>query len=134
MATWDYFMAALGPVLQDVRTDHPGTPLRLVRATEPDLHAWIWMPDGSGIGLSAQIVEGSDEEAFTEAVAALAETVQEAVIECVSMRNGSSTWPPCPAHPDRHPLVVAVHGHAVMWDCPNTERPVAPLGKLRKAG
>lgn len=130
-AGWERFEEVLRPVLTDVLADHPDHPVRVVRSSDPDLHAVLWVPDGSGVGLSVLLREDADARELAEAVADLAGTVQEAVIECVSMRGGSSTWPECPLHPGSHPLAIGVRGEVVTWDCPSAEVPIAPVGRLR---
>ncbi len=83
----------------------------------------MWSADGSGSGLS---VRRAVEPA--ERVANAADQVQEWVIEDQLWNSGRTNWPPCPNHPDNHPLQATVVESHAMWTCP-TDRSVArPIG------
>jgi hypothetical protein len=79
----------------------------------------------SGIGATGIWVDGSVPE--FERVAMVADQLQDIAIED---RWVPTNWPPCPHHPDRHPLVVSIHEREAVWICPVNEPPVAPIGRL----
>ena len=119
---------ALGPVLRDIRAT--GVPEPEVRdedwADDPELAtAMLYSADGSGAGVR---VDRSEPEPHR--IAMMADQVQEWVIEEL-WPTAPTNWPPCPDHPDTHPLTAKVaHGYA-MWTCPADDSTVVAVGSLR---
>lgn len=62
-------------------------------------------------------------------VTSAADQVQEVVIEGQLWELGQTTWPPCPAHPARHPLQAAVVDSLAFWVCPADRSVVATIGE-----
>ena len=80
--------------------------------------------DGSATGLAV------DRYApVADRVASAADQVQEVVIEGQLWELGQTTWPPCPAHPARHPLQAAVVDSLAFWVCPADRSVVATIGE-----
>jgi hypothetical protein len=83
----------------------------------------MWGADGSGSGLSVRRTDASAER-----VADAADQVQEWVIEDQLRTSGRTNWPPCPSHPDNHPLQATVVESYAMWTCPADDSVVRPVG------
>ncbi|GAA2757223.1 hypothetical protein [Actinopolymorpha rutila] len=81
--------------------------------------------DPNGISATGISVDGSAPE--FERIAAVADQIQEIAIEG---RWAPTNWPPCPHHPDRHPLVVSTRDRQAVWVCPADEALIAPIGRL----
>jgi len=87
--------------------------------------AMMWSVDGSGSGLSVQRAASLEDR-----IAQAADQVQEWAIEDQLWGSGRSTnWPPCPNHPETHPLQANVVGSKPMWVCPADLSVVAPIGE-----
>ena len=119
---------ALGPVLRDIRAT--GVPEPEVRdedwADDPEL-ATAMLCDARG-GCTGVRVDRSEPEPHR--IAMMADQVQEWVIEEL-WPTAPTNWPPCPDHPDTHPLTAKVaHGDA-MWTCPADGSTVVAVGSLR---
>ena len=117
---------ALEPILRDVSAT---TDVRLTigngdRSDEHGPSAWIAMSDGS-----ATMVRINLADTVAERVAAVADQVQEIVIEELWAR--ASNWPICPAHRSTHPLQVAMTPAGPSWTCPTDRAAVAAVGDLR---
>ena len=63
-------------------------------------------------------------------VASVADQVQDFASEVLALVTGNSTWPPCPQHPDRHPLEARVVAGDAVWRCPVGGAVAAPVGHL----
>lgn len=114
-ATRTLFEAALRPVLDDLEREHPGL-LRVEREPqESDLQAMLWEADGSGTGI--YLGDGWASEA--EAVAELADQVQEAAIEALWSATGKGAWPACAEHPNGPPLFPGLHDGRASWFLPD---------------
>ncbi|MGH3117926.1 MAG: hypothetical protein ACRDWY_07370 [Actinomycetes bacterium] len=117
------FRAAIAPVLADLDHDRPG----LLRVDETplddDCHAWL--RDGSGFGTGVYL---SDALSPDEAVAEVADVVQEAAIEALH-----GAWPSCPRHPDSHPLTAAMSRGEASWLCGRDGSFIAKIGQLARA-
>lgn len=85
----------------------------------------VWMPNGSGTG-----VRINDAGSELEQLADLSDQVHEAVVEGRWSEGLSTSWPPCPSHPDRHPLNITIAGTAVVWACPSSGQVLCPVGQL----
>ncbi|RYB90951.1 hypothetical protein EUA93_18610 [Nocardioides oleivorans] len=118
---------SIGPVLRDLA--HAG--LVAPRFADDDwagaddrASCMMWGADGSGSGLA--VARGA---ALAERVADAADQVQEWVIEDQLWGSGRTNWPPCPSHPDNHPLQAAVVGAGAVWTCPADRSVVRPVGE-----
>jgi hypothetical protein len=63
-----------------------------------------------------------------EQLAEVADHVQEWEITELAAAGRPTNWPPCPAHPDNHPLSAAVRDSTAVWVCPTDGRAVRPIG------
>jgi hypothetical protein len=87
--------------------------------------AILWAADGSGAGVRIDL-----ELPTAEALAHLADQVQEWLIEEFGRTLQPTDWPPCDDHPTSHPLTAtAVQGMAV-WKCPKDGTTAKPIGTL----
>ena len=89
--------------------------------------AMVWDTDGTGAGFHTDL-----EASPRERIAQVADQVQEFVIEARSAAGLPSNWPPCPVHPDRHPLAPTA-SEPPSWTCPTTKTTVAPIGEFGSA-
>ena len=118
---------ALEPVLRDVVAT---TEVRLTMgdASATDLdgsRAWITSPDGSATMIRIDLTS-----TMAERIAAVAEQVQEIVVEELAAVRASN-WPMCPSHRSTHPLMSAVTPAGPAWTCPINGAEVAAVGDLR---
>lgn len=103
------------PVVDDTEwQDHPGT-----------ASCWLRGPDGTGTGVWVQT-----GQPFPAQVLALAGQVQEWAVEALWALNRPASWPACPYHPDRHPLVAREDGELAVWSCPVLDESVRTIGAL----
>jgi hypothetical protein len=63
-------------------------------------------------------------------VVAVADQIQEIVIEALWGQGRSTTWPECPSHPGSHPLQAASQSGAPTWVCPASGRGWSAIGAL----
>lgn len=117
---------ALEPVLRDVSatTDVSLTVGASDQADEHGPYVWIGTSDGG-----ATMVRINATDTVAERVAAVADQVQEIVIEELWTR--ASNWPMCPAHRSTHPLQVGMTPAGPWWTCPTDRAAVAAVGDLR---
>ena len=118
---------ALVPVVSDIRAC--GVPEPAVVDGDwsddaMDATAFMNSADGSLIGLRVR-VDGTPMEQIVE----VAEQVQEWVIEEL-WPAAATNWPPCPHHPETHPLSAAVRDGAAVWACPTDATAFATIGGL----
>ncbi len=120
---------ALQPVLRDLRAGGPQPP----RIGDQDwagqegvASACLSSADGPG-GTGVSVVLGAP---FPEQLAHVADQVHDWAVEEL-WGTASTSWPPCPEHPDRHPLVVRRAGDGVTWACPTSGTAVCRVGELR---
>jgi hypothetical protein len=117
---------SLVPVLRDVRTS---------RMPEPDVRDgdWIeepgftsaWLCDaGNRIGIRLRVAASEAER-----IAEVADQVQDWVIDEL-MGTSATNWPPCPTHPESHPLEVSTREHVAVWICPVDRTPISQIGAL----
>jgi hypothetical protein len=119
---------ALAPVLCDVAA----TTAVVLEVTEA-------RDDLSGDGRSARLVsphiasmgvwfvEGMSSD---EAVAEVAGIVQEVVIKELWRSDLPVSWPPCPLHPNAHPLEAGVVAGRSVWRCPKSSAEIVEIGSL----
>ena len=107
------------PTIEDFTPPEP-TP------NDPEWNGIARDSSGSGTGLYC-----SDEGEAQEAAAEMADVLQEAAIEGLWRLGTATNWPPCPEHPDRHPLEPVLREGTAAWACPKTGTLAAPLGELR---
>ena len=117
---------AVAPVLADVARTRPEAAFRLQCLGSVDRLVWaLREPDGSATGL--QLCE---QPGTPDAVADLAEQVQEVVQEASPRLGLSSAWPRCLEHPTTHPAVAVVRGSTAVWECPRGGGRAVPVGDL----
>ena len=118
---------ALAPVLRDlarvgiapVRIDGAGW------TGDPERpSAMLWSSDGSAMGVA--VVRASTE---AERIACAADMVQEWAIEEL-WGHRSTNWPPCPRHPETHPMSATRRDDVALWICPVDRKPIAAIGSL----
>jgi hypothetical protein len=91
--------------------------------------------DGAGVYLaddSDHLLVWCDLESLERrpiALAAVADVIQDWILEELPSRQLPAVWPACPAHP-QHPLVAQVIGETAMWVCPETREGKATIGAL----
>lgn len=122
----DLLTTAMAPVLADLQAT--GVPLPQVADTEwtdddAATSAMLWSPQG-GSGIWIRLTDGEADR-----IAHAAEQVQEWAIEEL-WASSATNWPPCPKHPDTHPLAPAVHDGVATWACPKTGDPFVAIGTL----
>ena len=78
-------------------------------------------------GFTATGISVDESVPAFERVAGVTDQIQEIAIEG---RWAPTNWPPCPHHPDRHPLIVSTRDQQAVWLCPVGEVLVAPIGRL----
>jgi hypothetical protein len=73
---------------------------------------------------------GHHDDRPAEELARLADLVHQWVVEELPSHHRPTNWPPCPLHPDTHPLEVGLVQDDVVWLCPSTGRAQARVGGL----
>jgi hypothetical protein len=117
--------AALEPVLRD---------LAIPTGVLPDLRdepwagartasAMLYAADGSGAGISIDL-----DETRAAQVAVLADQVQDWAVEALWSLRRPTNWPPCPRHPDSHPLAATVSNGRAVWSCPADKTEISVIG------
>ena len=125
--------ASLDPVLHDLRLTNGPVPKLSESPVLDEVDdfgdvqiAGVWL-GGQGGGRTGVTVMTSSDEAYR--IYRVADQVQDWAIE--ELWPGSPTnWPPCPTHPDSHPLVAEMLGEAAVWMCPRDATAIAPIGQL----
>lgn len=87
--------------------------------------AFLYAADGSGMGIWIHLGQPASTQ-----VAALAEQVQEWAVEALWLLGRSTSWPPCPQHPDSHPLAAVERAGRAVWVCPATATEAGEIGTL----
>lgn len=118
---------AMEPVLRDVRAS--GVPSPEVReedwADDPLREtAYLCSADGSMSGIAVELGLGEVDQ-----IVGVTDQVQDWVIEELQ-GSGATNWPPCPNHPDSHPLHSDNLDGVAMWTCPTDGTPCWPVGSL----
>jgi hypothetical protein len=123
----DVLMQSLEPVLRDIRAS--GMPEPEVRdgdwLDDPQFSsAWLCSSDGSAVGVRVMWAA-----AEADRVVEVADQVQEWLVHEL-IGTSATNWPPCPNHPDNHPLMAWTRGRIAMWICPSDGTQFSPLGSL----
>lgn len=121
---------ALAPVLRDV--ERAGLIAPLVDDTDWIGHAdyvsammWDRTRD-SATGVSVPRHAG-----LVTRVVVAADQVQDWVIESQLWGSAPTNWPPCPVHPDTHPLrALLARDLTAVWTCPHDDATIAPIGEV----
>ncbi|MGC4865748.1 hypothetical protein ACLQ3B_09980 [Micromonospora sp. DT53] len=120
--------AALEPILSDL--GKPG-------GVQPDLRdepwrddpqtasAFLYASDGSGHGIAIDL----GLPAVTQIVT-LADQVQDWAVEALWSLGRATNWPPCPQHPESHPLTAVVRADRAVWACPTVGTEISAIGTL----
>ena len=123
--------ATLAPLLRDLEAAHIPSPRIQPSEWNPGSpSAMLYGEDGSGWGISLQADAPRPEQ-----LAQLADQVQEWAVEVLWSTGRSAAWPPCPEHPDSHPLQPQVADEftdeaAAVWRCPKSGHVIAAIGGL----
>lgn len=48
-------------------------------------------------------------------------------IQTILMESGQTMIPPCPRHPNQHPMESALSDRTAVWRCPSTREVVRPV-------
>jgi hypothetical protein len=118
---------ALKPVLRDLKST--GAPLPEVReedwAADPAREvAYLVSQDGSMSGIAVEL-----NAAEVDRTVWVTDQVQDWVIE--ELQGTTTTnWPPCPNHPETHPLRCAARGADARWVCPHDGTTFQHVGLL----
>ncbi|GAA3935828.1 hypothetical protein [Actinoplanes auranticolor] len=120
--------AALAPILTDL--GRPEGVLPEIRDKEwNDLpataSAYLFAQDGSGQGISVAL-----GQPFHHQVAELADRVQDWAVEALWSLGRPTNWPPCPRHPQSHPLAAVESQERAVWRCPADNVEIAAIGGL----
>ena len=89
----------------------------------------MWAADGSRSGFAVRRAAP-----LAERVAQAADQVQEWAIEGQLWGSAPTNWPPCPHHPETHPLAPSAAGSVAVWVCPADQVVVTPIGGTSSAG
>lgn len=125
---------AIEPVLRDLRAygivpDQLDDEAWTEDPHRPSLTIW-----GTGHGHGVSVGDGDSP---ARRVAEAADRVQEWAIDEL-WGTGPAAWPPCPLHPNTHPLWVRVDGQGAgeraVWACPAESVAVAAVGTLSASG
>ena len=119
---------------------HEAWPLvreELAAVHSTDLRLASMAPGGGGVLCASVELDGQEwlflsvpaEANLADRVAALADQVQDFVVEDLPRQNRSTAWPECPDHPNRHPLGAGVEGDHAVWRCPTTGSVVREIGR-----
>ena len=125
---------AMEPVLRDLRAYgiEPGQVIEEDWTEDPDRPALVIWGVEHGCGVA---VDRTDAPAGR--VAEAADRVQGWAIDEL-WGTGPAAWPPCPLHPNTHPLWVRVEGAGdaarAVWQCPADSVAVAAVGALAPVG
>lgn len=118
---------SMEPILRDLR----GAGIAAPRIEDddwtgdPDVPSvMLWSPDGSGTRVSV-----SRSAPPFERIAAVADQVQEWAIEEL-WGHASTSWPPCPQHPNTHPMQATTRDDVAVWVCPADQTIASPIGAL----
>jgi hypothetical protein len=87
-----------------------------------EVYGWAHGADGSGIGIWFP-----DDSAWPDIVVAVADVIQEAIIE--GAEHWGIAFPQCPAHPN-HPMNAEVVAGVASWMCPRGEGAPMTIGTL----
>ena len=122
---------ALEPILRDIATLRAPAPMLRDENWTNDpttAAARAWSLDGTGTGIYVSLNAPEPER-----IAAIAEQVQEWIIE-QQWGTSASNWPPCPTHPDTHPLQVRMHDDRATWTCPTDGTSFWRVGSIPRPG
>ena len=119
--------AAFLPVITDLRTT--GAPVPEIADEDwtddpTQASAMLRSPDGSASGVRMRL-----SAAESDRIAEIADQVQEWAIEEL-WGDADTNWPPCPQHPDTHPLTASSSQGVASWECPVNGTPVCAIGSL----
>ncbi|NAZ81171.1 hypothetical protein GTR02_05010 [Kineococcus sp. R8] len=120
--------SALGPLLPDLKTPSGVLPTIVDEGWQQypaTASCWLRGPDETATGVFVQT-----GRPFTEQVVALADQVQEWAVEALWRLGRSASWPACPYHPDRHPLLAGQRAAQAVWTCPVSDVRVSAIGAL----
>lgn len=119
---------ALAPVLRDVaRAGLLAPRFGDAGGIDDDDYAAVMMW-GEGGGQSLSVPRHA---ALVARVVVAADQVQEWVIESQLWGTAPTNWPPCPAHPDSHPLqALLARDVTAAWTCPHDGVAMAPIGAV----
>jgi hypothetical protein len=123
----EVLVRAFEPVLRDLRSAAI-TPVRIEDSDwsgDPDRPAaMLWgSHGGQGVAVATALSD-------VERTVSVADQVQEWAIEELWARGASTSWPACPSHPARHPMLALVSGGEAWWGCPADRTTVTPIGAL----
>jgi hypothetical protein len=90
---------------------------------EPSESVKLFAADGTGMGVWLDL--GLPE---ADALAHLADQVQEWAVEEMARLRRPTNWPACVAHPANHPLQAVVDGGRAVWVCPAGAEVSVPIG------
>ncbi len=116
---------ALGPVLADLAAT--GAPIPAIRISRsPDTGLWavkLTARDGTGQGFTLDPSEPPEH-----LIARASDQVQEWMFDQLG-RTAPTNWPPCPLHPEGHPLNAKAADGMAVWMCPSGAV-IAEVGNL----
>lgn len=119
---------ALDVVLRDITSlDVPEPEIRdTIWIKDPAYpSAMLWSTGGAGTGISVSLTDPQAER-----LARVADQVQDWVIEELWSRREPTNWPPCPTHPNSHPLICVTRNGTAVWACPIDQTEFSSVGSL----
>jgi hypothetical protein len=70
------------------------------------------------------------QDSDVDRIVILSDKTQEWIIEHVLWPSRPTNWPPCPDHPDTHPLDAKTWETTAAWACPTDKFRVSDIGSL----
>ena len=103
----------------------PDPPSGTTEADDQPADLWVWQDDGSGTGVFLD-----PDVSDAESAAHVADVVHDIAVDELWGQGRDTAWPPCPEHPEAHPLVIAEGDPAPRWTCPRSGDVIAAVGAL----
>jgi len=131
MRMMDELDSALGPVLRDLAHSVEFEPEIRDEAWLDQANsasAWLSPGDDSAVGVWIDLTQSP-----VERLVAITDQVQEWVVEVLPGIGRPSNWPPCPVHPNSHPLSPVEKNGRAVWACPTLGIEQFAIGSINDA-
>jgi len=128
MRMMDELVSALEPVLRDLAHSAEFEPEIRDEAWLDQANtasAWLSPGDDTSVGVWIDL-----DQTPVERLVAITDQVQDWVVETLPGIGRPSNWPPCPVHPDGHPLQPVERESRGVWVCPVVEVEVCEIGSI----
>ncbi len=121
---------AVSVVLRDVESSSP-IQLRIdpspMTLADGDQGVTLTVDGRSSVGVVVNAGQSAEER-----LVIAADLIQDWLVESLADAGLSAVWPPCPEHPDSHPLTAAVDERGGVWKCPGSGTVVADIGSFAR--